>query len=86
MGLTFAFFSAFLASINDALNRKALKEINEYTISWLITFLTFLFMVPVIVIGGIPAVKSGFWIALLVDGTLNAVAQVLYLKAIKDSD
>lgn len=84
--MTFAFFSAFLASINDALNKKALKEIDEYTISWLITFLTFLFMVPLILISGIPAVKSGFWIALLVDGTLNAFAQVLYLKAIKDSD
>lgn len=86
MGIIFAFLAAISTSLYDALSKKVLKDINEYTVSWIVRFSAFILMIPVIFFTGIPSVKSGFWTALIISGTLNVFTTVFYLKSIKSFD
>lgn len=82
----YAILAAFFQSTTDAVCKKAVLRINEYFIAWVVRFLPLFFLIPYLFIKGIPQIKEHFYIALLVNGSLNVIANVLYIKAIKQSD
>jgi uncharacterized membrane protein len=78
--------SALFESFKDVASKRSLPLIDVYMISWAL----FAPMLPVfagcLIFGTIPPLGSAFFIALLLGGTLNAVAVVLYIQALKSSD
>jgi len=84
--LFFAFFTALFESTKDIFSKKSLKNIDEYITSWSLRSFSLFFLLPLLFFIKIPALGSQFWVALLVSGSLNVVATVLYMKAIKNSD
>ncbi|MBR9683480.1 EamA family transporter [Candidatus Woesearchaeota archaeon] len=86
LGIILAILTAFFASIKDVFSKKGLKNIDEYTVSFSVMFFALPFVVPLLFFTGIPVVGDSFWEALFLGGTLNILAIVLYMKAIKSSD
>lgn len=88
--LVFAWLIAFFESLSDVASKKSLQALDEYTVAFFGRFLTFLFLVPVLVLliiyFGIPPIGFNFWTALVIGGSLNVVTAVLYMKALKSSD
>ena len=84
--LFFATSVAFIQSIKDVYNKTQLKNFDEYIIGCSLTFFTSLFLSPLLFLIDIPQLGNNFWLALSVGGCLNAIAYILYLRAIKISD
>jgi len=82
----FSFFTAFFESLKDVFSKKSLKNIDEYVVSWSLRFFALPFLVPLLFFIEIPSLGNKFWLALLVGGSLNVIATILYMKAIKYSD
>ncbi|MGC9517668.1 MAG: EamA family transporter [Methanomicrobiales archaeon] len=82
----FAGLTALFESLTDVVSKKNLKFVDEYKVSFYIRFIAFLFLIPVIILIGIPKIGPDFWLALLIGGSLNVVTTVLYMKALKYSD
>ncbi len=81
----FAFLAALFQSISDVFNKKSLKNVDEYIVSWSLTFFALPFLILLLYFG-IPSLGNQFWIALFIAGTLQVIATILYLKALKYSD
>ncbi|NET17555.1 MAG: EamA family transporter, partial [Okeania sp. SIO1H6] len=77
---------AFLQSVKDVYNKTQLKNFDEYIIGCSLTFFTALFLSPLLFFIEIPQLGNNFWLALSVSASLNAIAYIIYLKAIKISD
>lgn len=77
---------AFLQSVKDVYNKTQLQDFDEYIIGCSLTFFTSLFLSPLLFFIEIPQLGNNFWLALLVSGSLNAIAFTVYLRAIKISD
>ena len=82
----FAFLTAFFESMKDVFSKKGLKNIDEYIISWSLRFFTLPFLLPLLFFIKIPSLGDQFWSALVINGSLNLVVTILYMKAIKYSD
>jgi len=82
----FAISSALFESLKDVFGKKGLKDIDEYVISWSLFSFSLPLVMPILFLAGIPEIKPEFWLALLISGSLNTLAVVLYMKAIKQSD
>lgn len=84
--IVFAFLTAFLQSLKDVFSKKSLKNIDEYIVSWSLGFFALPFLIPLLFFIEIPSLGNQFWMALLVGGSLNVIAIILFMKAIKYSD
>jgi len=84
--LIFSFFTALFESLKDVFSKKSLKNIDEYVVSWSLRFFALPFLIPLLFFIEIPSLGNKFWLALLVSGSLNVIATILYMKAIKHSD
>ncbi|MDI6644318.1 MAG: EamA family transporter [Methanobacteriaceae archaeon] len=82
----FAGFTALFESLTDVVSKKNLKWGDEYIISFLIRFITFLFLLPLIIFIGIPKIGPNFCMALIIGGSLNIITTLLYMKALKYSE
>lgn len=82
----FAVFTALFESLRDITSKRSLRNVDEYAAGWAHRFFASLFLLPVLLLVGIPAIGGEFWIALLVGVSLNIVATVLYMRALKRSD
>ncbi|MEJ2698610.1 MAG: EamA family transporter [Desulfuromonadales bacterium] len=82
----FAFLTAFFESSKDVLGKRRLRDTDEYVVAWAWRFFALPFLLPILIFTGIPNLGPDFWWALLAGGSLNIVAAVLYMKAIKVSD
>jgi uncharacterized membrane protein len=78
--------SALFESLKDVSSKIGLKDMDEYLITWGFGFFALPFLVLPFIFISIPSIGSQYWIALLIDGTLNVIATILQLKAIKSSD
>lgn len=78
--------TAFLESLKDAVSKKNLQTIDEYLVSWSITFFALPFLLPLLLIIPIPPLNLTFWLVLIVSGILNTLALLFYMRAIKISD
>jgi uncharacterized membrane protein len=82
----FAFLTALSASLKDVFSKKSLKNLDEYVVSWSLTFFTLPFLFFLFFFIDVPEIGNQFLLALIVSGTLNIIAVVIYMKAIKCSD
>ncbi|WP_414468536.1 EamA family transporter [Methanobacterium sp. ACI-7] len=82
----FAFLAAFFESVQDVFSKKGLKAVDEYIVSFSLRLFSLPFLIIMVLISGIPNLGSNYLIALIIDGLLNLVTIILYLKAIKVSD
>lgn len=84
--ILFSSFTALFESLKDVFSKKGLKNIDEYVISWSLNFFALPFLLPLLFFIEIPPLGNKFWLALLISGSLNVVATIFYMKAIKHSD
>ena len=74
--------TAFFESLRDVFNKKAGITIDPYTIACSLSLFTAVFLFPLVLAKGIPTPGKYFWYSLLIDSVLNAIAYVLFIKAI----
>jgi uncharacterized membrane protein len=84
--LVFAILTALLESLKDVGSKQSLRYVDEYWLTWIVQAIAAIVLLPVLLFQGIPAIKPDFWLALICGGSLNVVAFVLYVKAIKETD
>ncbi|MEL7142840.1 MAG: EamA family transporter [Cyanobacteria bacterium J06643_4] len=86
MWLFFASLTAFCEACKDATGKQSLKTLDEYSVLFSFMAVGVVLMLPVLWIVGIPEIQPGFWLALLVGGSLNILAFTLYVRALKLAD
>ncbi|MGZ7160343.1 MAG: EamA family transporter [Methanobacterium sp.] len=82
----YALLSALFESLKDVSSKLGLKDMDEYLVTWAFGFFALPFLVLPFIFISIPLLGSQYWIALLADGTLNVIATIFQLNAIKHSD
>ncbi len=86
MWIVLALWAAFFESINDAINKKNLQNIDPYIMSWVFRFISFLIILPLVFFIKIPQIDSTFWFALWSSGILNTATTIMYMKALRAGD
>jgi uncharacterized membrane protein len=81
-----AVLTAFFESIKDIFSKGNLKNIDEYIVSLSLTLFALPFLIPFFLFIKIPHLGNQFWTALFFGGSLNVIATILFMKAIKYSD
>ncbi len=84
--VVFSLLTALSESLKDICGKRSLKNVDEYIVSWSLRFFALPFLIPLLFFIQIPSLNTKFWLALLVSGSLNAVATILYMRAIRHSD
>ncbi|MEQ8752191.1 MAG: EamA family transporter [Coleofasciculus sp. G1-WW12-02] len=82
----FAILTAIFTSLLDVTSKHGLKTINVYVVSWSLITFTLPLLLPILFFIDIPDLGNHFGVALLVSGSLNVIAIILYIKAIKVAD
>lgn len=82
----YAVLSALFEALRNVSGKLGLKDMDEYLVTWAFGFFALPFLVFPYLFMSIPSLGNQYWIALLSDGTLNVIATILQLKAIKNSD
>ncbi|MFZ2192828.1 MAG: DMT family transporter [Candidatus Moraniibacteriota bacterium] len=86
MWFSLAIFSAFLTASQSALTKSFLKKIDKYVLASGIFLSATVFLLALVLIQGIPEIKSGFYYFLAGTVALNFIATVLYLSALEIID
>jgi drug/metabolite transporter (DMT)-like permease len=81
-----AILTAIAESFKDVTSKRILKEVDEYIVVWSLFVFTLPILLPLLFFIKIPTLGNQFWSALWVDGSLNVVAMILYIKAINRAD
>lgn len=82
-----AILAALFTSLGNVFSKKSLQDIDEYTVAWSLRFFALAFLlIPVLFFVKIPPLSQQFWIALVLGSSLNVVATILIMKALKSSD
>ncbi len=84
--LVFAILTAFFESMKDVSSKNSLRRLDSYLVAWVANLFAVMFLIPLLLIAGIPTITAQFWIALLVGGSLNVVSFLLYVRSIQISD
>jgi drug/metabolite transporter (DMT)-like permease len=84
--LIFAILTAFFESLKDVKSKQSLKFFDEYWVTWATQVIAAIVLLPILFWQGLPTIQPQFWTALLIGGTLNIFAFLLYVKAIKEAD
>lgn len=74
---------AFSLASSDALAKRALERHNEYVVLWLRLLFASLFLLATLLFVPVPPVLPNFWRAFCLSLPLEAVAGVLYIRALK---
>ena len=82
----FAFLTAFFESTTDLFSKRGLQAVDEYIASFSFRIFALPFLFPLVFVFGIPHLNINYLIALIIDGLLNLVTIILYMRAIKASD
>lgn len=83
MWVIFAFASALMESFKDVLGKTSATRTNEYATAFWMKFFGLLMLLPVVVFFGVPAVSSGYWIALFLGMFTISSGNILYMRAVK---
>ncbi|HOX29790.1 MAG TPA: EamA family transporter [Candidatus Paceibacterota bacterium] len=87
MWFLYALGSGFLNAVSTALSKKALREIDVYTVPLAMTALALPFFLIAITAGEKWATPAPlFWPALAASGAINVLASILMMKALKTGD
>ena len=84
--LAFAILTAFFESLKDVSSKRSLRNLDVYIVAWVANIFAVIFLIPLLLIAGIPTIDAQFWIALFIGGSLNVVSFTLYIRAIQIAD
>ncbi|MBS3127825.1 EamA family transporter [Candidatus Woesearchaeota archaeon] len=84
--LVYSLLTAVLQSVRDVLGKAKTKVLDEYVLAWSMSFVTAVLFFPLFFFIEIPSLDLSFWFSILVSGTINIVAFLLYTKALKHDD
>lgn len=84
--LVFAILTAFFESLKDVSSKYSLRSLDVYIVAWTANVFAVMFLIPLLLISGIPNIEAPFWIALFIGGTLNVISFTLYIRAIQIAD
>lgn len=84
--LVFAILTAFFESLKDVSSKHSLRSLDAYIVAWVANIFAVVFLIPLLLLAGIPKIDPQFWIALLIGGSLNVVSFTLYIRAIQIAD
>jgi len=79
-------FTALLQALKDVFIKRTVRRVHYIIVCWSYCVLTVVFLIPALAYVGIPEIKTEFWTALMMSGTLNTAAFLLYFKALHSSD
>lgn len=86
IGILFAQASAILQAVQNILNKKLVQKEEPFVIIWYTIFMSMFFLVPTLLISGVPEIKNDFYIFLAIRLVLDIFALSLYFYALKDGD
>lgn len=81
-----AFLTAVFESGKDAFGKKALQRSDDLVVACSWRLLALPFLLPLLLVRGMPPIADGFWPALWICGGLNVITAWAYVKAIGLSD
>jgi drug/metabolite transporter (DMT)-like permease len=81
----FALITAFSEATKDLFSKRALKNVDPYVTSWSLSFFSFLFLTPSLLIFEKPIIGGLFWQAILIQGVMLALTTLIYMSAIRYS-
>jgi uncharacterized membrane protein len=81
-----ALLTAVFESFKNVFSKMSVRNINEYVAAWSMSLFALPLLIPALLVLGIPSISAGFWITVIVNSMLLALASVLYMKALKASD
>lgn len=84
--LLFAILTAFFESLKDVSSKYNLRNLDVYIVAWTANIFAVIFLIPLLLLAGIPKIETQFWMALFIGGTLNVVSFTLYIRAIEIAD
>ena len=84
--ILFATLTAFFESSKDVVSKRGLQTLDEYVVAWSMVFFTLPLMFPFLGLIEIPELGDNFFKALIAGGSINVVAMLLYIRAIKLAD
>ena len=84
--LFYALATPILEAGKDLTAKYSLKHIDEYVITWCAVTIASIILLPLALYQGIPTLDATFWKIIAVDGVIVSLANVLYMRAIKNSD
>ncbi|MDY7000385.1 MAG: EamA family transporter [Thermodesulfobacteriota bacterium] len=79
-------FTALLQALKDVFIKRTVRRVHYIIVCWSYCVFALVFLAPAVAYVGIPEIKSGFWVALVMSGTFNTIAFLLYFKALQSSD
>lgn len=84
--LFYALLTPILEAGKDLTAKYSLKQIDEYVITWCAVTIATIILLPLAIYQGIPTLDETFWKTIAIQGILVSIANVLYMRAIKNSD
>jgi uncharacterized membrane protein len=82
----FAGLTTLFESLKDVASKQSLSYFSPYWVAWVTQVFTVLFSLPVVMAVGWPALGPSFWLAMVAGGSLNVVAFLLYVQALREAD
>lgn len=83
------FFLSLSAAISSAtknlFSKRSLRRVDEYVVAWSLRAFALPFLLPFLFFFKVSSIDSMFWHALLASGSLNVLASILFMKALKVS-
>lgn len=86
MWIFFSFFNAFFESLKDVFSKLTLQRADEYTVAGGYNIIAGILLLVTAIVFGLPRLTQGFWTALFVSGSINVIAVVLYINALRIAD
>ena len=86
--IIYALLTAVFNAARSVASKQSLRHLDEYVVSWFISILPALLLLPVFLLGlqPVPALGEMFWPVLISDCLLSAIATVWSTKALLKSD
>lgn len=86
LGILFAQGSAIFQAVQNIINKKIVKDEKPFVVIWYTIFMSMFFLIPTVIISGIPEIQSGFYLFLGIRLVLDVFALSLYFYALRDGD
>lgn len=84
--VAFASLTAFFESLKDVWSKRSLAHTDEYLTIWALVFFTSLTLLPALWLSEPPPLGDRFGLALFASSSINVLATLLYVRALKVSD
>lgn len=81
-----ATLTAFFESLKDLTSKRSLQKVDEYLVTWSLSGFSLPLLLSLLLFIDIPHLTWRFWLALVLGGSLNILAMILYIKALNLAD